>query len=32
MVVDGDEFARWRSEADRALQSAQVQSAAGLHN
>jgi len=31
-VLDGDEFTRWRSEADRALQSAQVQAAAGLDN
>jgi len=31
-VLDRDEFARWRSEADRGLQAARVQSAAGLHN
>jgi HEPN domain-containing protein len=31
-VLDRDEFTRWRSEADRALQSARVQASAGLHN
>jgi len=29
---DEAEFARWRTEADRALHAARVQSAAGLHN
>jgi HEPN domain-containing protein len=31
-VLDRDEFTRWRSEADRALQSARVQATARLHN
>jgi HEPN domain-containing protein len=31
-VVDANEFARWRSEAGRALRSARVQAAAGLDN
>ena len=31
-MLDGDEFVRWRSEAGRALESARVQAAAGLHN
>lgn len=32
MPVDGDEFKRWRGEADRALESARLQAGAGLHN
>lgn len=31
-TFDEPEFARWRSEADRALEGARVQSRAGLHN
>jgi HEPN domain-containing protein len=31
-MVDETEFARWRAEAGRALESARVQSDAGLHN
>jgi HEPN domain-containing protein len=30
--LDEDEYRRWREEADRALSSARVQMAAGLHN
>lgn len=30
--LDEEEFGRWRSEADRALQSAQLQTDAGLYN
>jgi len=30
--LDEEEFARWRREADRALQGARVQAEAGLHN
>ena len=31
-IVDGEEYRRWREEADRALLGAQVQADAGLHN
>jgi len=31
-IFDEPEYARWRSEADRALRGARVQSNAGLHN
>jgi HEPN domain-containing protein len=31
-TLDGEEFARWRQEADRALEGARVQAGAGLHN
>lgn len=30
--VDEEEYARWRAEADRALESARVQAKAALHN
>jgi len=30
--LDGDEYIRWRTEADRALQGAKVQAADGLYN
>ncbi len=31
-LLDEDEFRRWRSEADRALEGARVQATASLHN
>lgn len=31
-LVDGDEFRRWRAEADAALRSARLQAGAELHN
>jgi HEPN domain-containing protein len=31
-LLDGDEFDRWRTEADAALRSAHLQADAGLHN
>jgi HEPN domain-containing protein len=31
-LLDGDEFRRWRDEADRALQGARLQADGGLHN
>lgn len=32
LPLDEDEYRRWRGEADRALESARLQSDAGLHN